>query len=406
MEMKRNRELFKDEYLKNRYKIDRVKYTTMLQGEENPKTVNVTTCKEKKKSKRKKCIENMKPEEPESNHNLEKIDFEKASNGVEELINSYKWTGMDGVEQKILCNTDEYSNLNKTNYFATMEKKTKMMITQQCPFYRSYQDSERICLTRNIKHLETSHLYKKDRLYASENVDLVRKSLKFNIYVHYPEQGMRNFFKRFHMKNVFNAALTPGKMKLGTDVTFQISGVKVLRKREDGNEHCNHDKKDPHDDERIFDSLFNVTGCVPPYWKRFKTNELDVHECRNASQLNKIHKMITDSRTFKRKTIFNSLNHSLAVQCDQMSYGVNMDRVNNEGNQNLNKSFQLRFVHLDERYLEVRNERDLGWDMCLGDIGGYMGLTLGASLLQATQLLSKEYFGWAKKIFSKMFSQN
>ena len=86
-----------------------------------------------------------------------------------------------------------------------------------------------------------------------------------------------------------------------------------------------------------------------------------------------------------------------------MSYGINMDRLKNEGHEYLNKPFQLRFVQLDERYLEVRNERDLGWDMCLGDIGGYMGLTLGVSLLHATQLLSREYFRWAKKIFSKMF---
>ena len=414
-ETKRKWELFKDEYLKNHYKIDKVQYTAMLKGEEKPEASEVALSKsdflglcryrrrrrngKKQEKKWEKFIENMKFEKPESTHNLEEIDFEKAANGVEELINSYKWTGMDGTEENISCNTNEYSNLNSN--FTTKEKMTKMTITQRCPFFRSYQDSARVCLTRNLKHLETSQFYKKGRLYAYENVDLVRKNLKFNIYVHYPEQGMRTFFKRFHMKSVFNNGLTPAQTKLGTDVTFQISGIKVLRKREDGNERCNHDKKDPRDDERIFDYLFNQTGCVPPYWKRFSPKGLELPECSNASQFKNIHKMITEG-----KSIFNSelKEDSLAVQCDQMSYGINMDRIKNGGKEHINKPFQLRFVHLDERYLEVRNERDLGWDMCLGDIGGYMGLTLGVSLLHTTQLLCKEYLGWAKKILSKMFS--
>ena len=63
--------------------------------------------------------------------------------------------------------------------------------------------------------------------YSSEIVDLERLELKFAVFIHYPGQGMRTFFKRFLMKEVFSAVLSPTtRLRLPTNAMFQLSGIK------------------------------------------------------------------------------------------------------------------------------------------------------------------------------------
>lgn len=150
---------------------------------------------------------------------LEDVSFEKASKGIDELISGYKLTNINGSSNEI----------TNCNFNSTSNDDGNITTSDKCPFYRIYQDPDRICLSRHEKFMSQG-------TYSSEVIDLVRSDLKFSIFIHYPGQGMRTFFKRFLMKQAFSAVLSPSaKLRLPTNAQFQLSGIKLLRKRTDGN---------------------------------------------------------------------------------------------------------------------------------------------------------------------------
>ena len=349
-----------EKYLRDYYNLSRHKYENFLRG--------VTTSFNRNSS---------------NFNSMDDISFEKSSKGIGKLISSYEVVNMKGSSVK--------SGL-KNCYINSTSDDGRISTEEECPFFRSYQDSDRLCLTRRDRYMP------KDT-YASETIDLNRMNLKFAVYIHYPGQGLRTFFKRFQMQEVFGAVLSPKKVRLPSNVMFQLSGIKLLRKRTDGNDHC---KEDNLDDARIFEQMINQSACVPTYWKQFKPQNLDVWNCKNISMLSDLRNRINDSIEWKRKDI---VGHS-PVPCQQMSYGINMEREGKAGSSDPREPFRVRFVYLDEHYLEIQNERDFGWDMCWANIGGYVGLFLGISLLHVSELLSNEFITRSKTTFSKALTKN
>ena len=349
--------LLNEEYLQQHQNLSRYDYEDFLHGRNN---TNSTILQ----------------------HNImEDISFEKASKSINNLISSYTLTNMKGFSHKF---PNCYGNINFTS-----DEEISRTTSNNCPFYKSYQDSDRICLTRDENYMSQG-------TYSSEIVDLERLELKFAVFIHYPGQGMRTFFKRFLMKEVFSAVLSPtAKLRLPTNAMFQLSGIKLLRKRTDGNDHC---KQDSFDDNRIFEQIINQSACIPPYWKKFKSLDLDIENCNDSTMLASLRERTNDAVKWKREQIVGNL----PVPCQQMSYGINMER---EGSPS-EEPFQLRFVYLDEHYLEIQNERDFGWDMCWANIGGYVGLFLGISLLHVTELLSGDLLIWSKATKEKVIRKN
>ena len=148
----------------------------------------------------------------------------------------------------------------------------------------------------------------------------------------------------------------------------------------------------------IFEKMINQSACIPTYWKKFMPQNLDIESCNNSMQLSNLRKRTNDAIEWKREKIVGPL----PVPCQQMSYGINMER---EG-QVSEKPFRLKFVYLDEHYLEIQNERDFGWDMCWANIGGYVGLFLGISLLHVSELLSNEFLIWGKTFLARILSKS
>ena len=428
----------------------------------------------------------------ETNESLMKefsrIKYEDATKGVNELIAGYDLITTDDATTGFIACPESATRKGGTGDIMRLEGK---LLVSNCPFYRSYQDPKRICLTRK-------DIYTPDRTYLSEEVDLFmntttiihhakkdkdcRKSkwkkkdcefvtlgegtlddywtntslylntnrmLRYNVYIHHPEQGLRTFFKRFEMKKVFNGDSFSVRKN---SIQVMLSGISILKKRLDGNDHC---YPGHFDDKRIYGKVFNYSLCVPPYWKRFVPKGMNVTECKDSLQLRNMNTMINgkdvtlnpgwderDQQNEKLEIPMEEIRNDLSLPCEDMSFSMSMERPENgeynyfakrqqlddysltenklarvchkdkhcniaDGKYVLSTwdpkfckrypCYKIKFTYLNERYQEIRNERDFDIGMCWAKVCSFVGVFLGFCLLDLLEFLSYEILSWGKK---------
>ena len=345
--------------------------------------------------------------------------FEEETKGVKELLFRYRISTTDD-------RTTNYINCNQDKILTHNHKNGRQV--RVCPFYRSYQDASRVCLTRK-------NIYSPGRTYLSEAVDLVREPreegkdldrniTKYSLYIHHPEQRMRHFFQRFDAKKVFQA----DSMTMRNYIKIMLSGISLLRNRLktglDGQESCY-----PHatDDQRIYEALFkqlNKSSCVPPYWKKFVPEGMSVKECSSSEELRRLHQLLMykDASGLSQEIDRENIIDSLSMPCETMSFGMTMERPPNgyykkvfkqsaiAANKNLacnrqkdgtvQPCFMIEFTYLNERYQEIKNEQDFDFAMLGAEVGGFVGFILGYSLLEFLENMSQNNKFWNKmKLF-------
>ena len=335
--------------------------------------------------------------ETNKTNNYHEIQFEKATKGPKQLLERYKLTSGDGTLW--FHSKDGYMRCDDD--------------LKGCPFSRTYQDSKRICLTRNDMAEDYPGISR-----AHEELEIRNDGkLKILVYIHYPNQGMRNFFKRFSKNKKFGASMKSNFNK----ITFLLSGVTIVRNRIEGNNPCYQDNKD---DERIYESAAkwmldkHWIGCLPPFWKIFLSAEKfkDDQYCKlisNSNQTKAIFEAIEMARIVENSTMYkprDEIVESFDPPCDVMSYGYSIKRSSvmmekkdlGEKYNPKNAPFLLHFKHSDEHYMEMKNERDFNMGMLWAHGGGYIGLFLGYSLAQAPYVFAIGYRAWKdNKIIKK-----
>ena len=158
---------------------------------------------------------------------------------------------------------------------------------------------------------------------------------------------------------------------------FRIAQVSVLRKRNDANVPCNTDVQD---DQRFFKVIFRKISCIPPYWKIFNSNGTNSHYCKNASQIKKLWKDL-------KKVEWGDTSQLLTQPCDKMSVSTSVEKSNTIA-KFIGHLMVFRFSYLNEEYQEIINTKDFGFQGFWSNIGGFIGIFLGYSLLQTPDLFA------------------
>ena len=353
---KRREFIFNQTYLMNTYGIKRREYFDIISGmhtSENSKDSDSTITSD--------------------------IDFEKATIHPEEIISEYFVRYNKGLQRFVKAtaikdlkvNSDQsWVNPIQAEYLKSTYN-TTFDISQQLSFYKSYQDHKFICLTRN-------NTYRKDMVRSFERLVIWTKRMntfdRIRIYFHHPFQGMRTFFERFHDKAYASLHL---KAKKFNSFNFRIAQVSVLRKRHDANVPC---KTDVRDDQRFFKVIFRKIPCIPPYWKIFHSNVVNYHYCKNSSQINKLWKDL-------KKIEWGDTSQLLTQPCDKMSVSTSIEKSNTDA-KFIRHLLVFRFSYLNEEYQEIVNSKDFGLQSFWSNIGGFIGIFLGYSLLQTPDLFS------------------
>ena len=351
---KRRENLFNQTYLMNTHGINRSEYFDIIRGMNTSEHLKNSTM-------------------------ILDIDFEMATIHPKEIISEYFVTYNKGLHQIVKAtglkglkvNTDlSWVNPIQAEYLKSTYN-TTFNISQQLSFYKIYQDHQFICLTRN-------NTYRKGMVRSFERLVFWQRRMnsfdRIRVYFHHPYQGMRTFFERFHEKAYTSLHLNAKKFN---SFKFRIAQVSVLRKREDANFPCNTDVQD---DQRFFKAIFRKIPCIPPYWKTFHSNVVNSRLCNNSSQINTLWQDL-------KSTEWGDTSQLLTQPCDKMSVSTSIEKSSTDA-KFIRRLLVFRFSYLNEEYQEIINSKDFGLQSFWSNIGGFIGIFLGYSLLQTPYLFA------------------
>lgn len=181
----------------------------------------------------------------------------------------------------------------------------------------------------------------------------------------------------------------------GKTVIIRINQIEVLRKRPDAETPCNDSLIDV--DEIYRAATQNMFDCVPSYWKYFQSqsssqvNNSHQHLCNTTNDYIKFKEYLPYNGNVERGT-------RLYVQpCQEMTLIFDLRMVDS--------MYEKGLYHIDidynlKSYKEIKNTRDFGLESLCSQIGGFIGICLGYSLLQVPEIITNSVT-WLNNLFKK-----
>ena len=301
---------------------------------------------------------------------------------------------LDGFEfkRKHAKNTIAYDRNLLNPYIDPLTEKARVKEKEKIKsaFFISYQDPVQICFTRS-DHSEPRkhHFRQKDTIdFALRDVfpDFNKAFMcgyncqvggYFRFYIHYPGQ-----FTRYKDKPLVEIPRELLRYKT-THISLNIAYVTILRKRPDATTPC--DPELTNDDDIFKIRVTKEVGCIPSYWIALLESNMDLPLCETPNQLQKVYRHIQN---------FTGFMTAYKPPCDEMQAPVNVQRTKEQTNSIngiIKSNLHIIITYTTDRYQEINNNRDFDFETFFSCVGGFIGIFLGYSLLQLTDLLDEEW---------------
>ena len=237
------------------------------------------------------------------------------------------------------------------------------------PFFIGYQTATMVCFTRqsddisNLIRVSDSIAFKRDVL-----TNLHYKNTKIKFISHYPGQLFRSFdtpsfstsFARYHWDEI---------------LSFNLAQHTILRKRHDSNKPCNIEIE--NQDQNYLLGVSKSIGCIPPYWKNVIVKLPEIMECSTPKQLKEAYHFTQNLR---------QILPSYGTPCwdvfDSVSYNWIKATLNND-----NKLSNITMTYKQKYYEEIKYGKDFTLESFISNVGGFIGMFLGYSLMQLPDFL-------------------
>ena len=250
------------------------------------------------------------------------------------------------------------------------------------PLFISFQNHQQICYSRLSEYKPRVHQVV-DML--TFNATKLSKLLEMKIFIHYPNQLLRNFDKKFiatpigYFTNQGPNAPNEFKYKLF------ISQISVIRKRFDSSMPC-----DPmllNDDQRLRKVIMENVGCIPSYWSSLSNKDAasSLPSCNTSSQLNDLFEYqcncFETCRFRKQSSINGNAFEMYDPPCTDMSVNVMIQATEGTKKSAEGATIELNFIYMPDTYQETINTRDMTFESFFSGVGGFVGIFVGYSLL-------------------------
>ena len=169
---------------------------------------------------------------------------------------------------------------------------------------------------------------------------------------------------------------------------LKIEQVEVLRKRTDAVVPC--DDNTQNNDRMYREAIMKNVGCIPAFWDIFTSNlssngnPISLPECQSKKEYKKFTNYTADQPGYMNKA------QELYMQpCKQMTitYVVEKENYEEKGNDKI----YVTINYIAQTYKLICNTREFSLKDLWSQIGGFVGIFLGYSLLQLPDLL---YIVW------------
>ena len=237
------------------------------------------------------------------------------------------------------------------------------------PFTLSYQTPEMICFARDSKYFP--NLIRIDDLLIL-NRRLIEsgtyENSEIQILIHYPNQLIQSLA-------IPSFTSTFSDYQRNKLLSFKMSQSTVIRRRPDYHEPCNSMIQDY--DMYLMHGVINKTQCIPPYWMEMITDKPGLEMCTTQEQLKRAYGFIHNWKNVMKENdrpcvaMFNIVGWNwLAVEGEKQSDDI-----------------QIKFYYQEQYYQELEYMPDFDLETFISNIGGFVGIFLGYSMMQFPELL-------------------
>ena len=163
----------------------------------------------------------------------------------------------------------------------------------------------------------------------------------------------------------------------GKGLEIKLTQTTVVRKRSVKEEPCLKDIDDY--DLYLQSGVSKKIGCIPPFWSFRLKGILHLEECTSLESLREVNAIISD--------IHKGLIVDFEPPCLDMFNSVVWNWV--ENHTMCEKCIDLEVAYLDKYYEEIKQLTALSFEDFISNLGGFIGIFLGYSMMQIPELLGK-----------------
>ena len=210
------------------------------------------------------------------------------------------------------------------------------------------------------------------------NANAIKESIKYDdtqmdIFIHYPNQLVQSLGKAKYSTSFSHllSTLNGPDLKL---LEIKLSECKRIKKRIDSNDPCS--ETIINYDQYFQQQVTKYLDCVPIYFKQAMENNSNIKECNSNIKLNEAQYIIDNFDKF--------LNQN-KKPCDEMLV-LTIDSVNNNPNPKP-MDIAIKFIYTEKVYEEIVYIRAIGFESWLSNVGGFVGIFLGYSIMQFPEFL-------------------
>lgn len=238
------------------------------------------------------------------------------------------------------------------------------------PFYKSYQDPRTMCFSWNTNNYTLSYVkmfLSKNKIAATPQND---HEYYFYIYLTNNHQLIRNMLY-LHKEDLWYL-----QNKSHNHIRIDVTGISRLRLRQNANSPCNELLK--NDDLTWMKYVIQEVGCVPLYWK-FNDYHSSIPDCNLTKEYGEFTKYFARK---ERKNVYEIFDNKYIPPCSRMRILSSIKFLDYYKKDEI----KIDFRYLTREFEEIQNVRDMDLETLVGNIGGYVGMILGISVLQMSYL--------------------
>ena len=244
----------------------------------------------------------------------------------------------------------------------------------------SHHTADRICFSRKSHDTLGSV-----RLIDSITINRTRVQFHFKteleVFVHFPNQLIATFENPRYLSSIGDLPfpeLNYGTFKKYQTLDFKLSETKRIKKRQDSKKPCNQNIQsyDDYLNQLIGEKMMKEIGCVPIYMKMDLPNNTMIRTCVTPNDLRKAHTIFRNPKQI--------LNEN-EVPCDEMLI-LTIETIN-QNPEPKPKDITIRFLYSEKVYEEIQYVKAIGFENWLSNVGGFVGIFLGYSMMQIPEFL-------------------
>ena len=249
------------------------------------------------------------------------------------------------------------------------------------PFDLAYQDPNMMCFTKRDE-LVIGKKREYDTIFMNLHY-LYNQGMHLQFYFHHTGQLMKQL--QIGFLHEIDAAgkkelMDTYRKKMRTPIRqYQLTEVEILNKRATASTPCDPDLKS--EDSVIIVEIIKLVGCIPTYWKQFSILDrslADYAGCDKQEQFQKFARFLPHFATgnhFSEK-----IQHSYMPPCEETkSWGKTTKNQVYPG-----ALFFQKVIYVADVYKSITNNEAFSGQDLWSQIGGFVGIFLGYSLLQVT----------------------